>query len=161
LVTGQWYLCSVLETYRQERSVELVALTAADEAIESTAHHPYWVIAGEGLATRPQPEHIPDAPSNAAIPGRWVASNDLRVGDVLLLRSGERVPVTALSVYQSKETLYNFHVEGLHCYAVGNKQILVHNSSGESTRDRVVANIAKSRAAREASRFGEYAEAER
>ncbi len=127
LLTGSWHLCRVLETYRQEGSVELVALTAAGETTEATAHHPYWVVAGEELEGRPQPEHIPDVPANAAVPGRWVDAIDLRVGDVLLLRSGERVPVTGLAVRQSTQAVYNFYVEGLHCYAVGKSAILSPN----------------------------------
>jgi len=54
---------------------------------------------------------------------------DLRVGDVLLLRSGEQAAITALVVRHARLPVYNFHVEELHCYAVGHAQILVHNNS--------------------------------
>jgi hypothetical protein len=56
-----------------------------------------------------------------------VEAGDLRVGDVLLLRSGLQEPITRLETRHGAETVYNFHVQGLHCYAVGNPQVLVHN----------------------------------
>jgi hypothetical protein len=56
---------------------------------------------------------------------------DLRVGDVLLLQSGEEVPVTGLAVRHERLAVYNFQVEELHCYAVGASGVLVHNNSGE------------------------------
>jgi hypothetical protein len=58
-----------------------------------------------------------------------VEAGELRVGDVLLLRSGERAPVTRLEVRWAAVPVYNLHVEGLHCYAVGRQGVLVHNKA--------------------------------
>ena len=107
----------------------MVAVTVAGEVIESTGHHPWWVVRGEALGERPQPEHVPGNPAAYRGEGRWVDAIDLRVGDVLLLRSGEQAPVTSLVVRHARLPVYNFQVEDLHCYAVGHAQILVHNNS--------------------------------
>jgi hypothetical protein len=63
--------------------------------------------------------------------GRWVDAIDLRVGDVLLLRSGEQAAIISLVIRHARLPVYNFHVEELHCYAVGHVQVLVHNNSEE------------------------------
>ena len=60
----------------------------AGETIESTYCHPYWVVRGEALAYRPRLEHLAEVPKNATMPGRWVDSCDLQVGDEVLLRDG-------------------------------------------------------------------------
>ncbi|VTR98885.1 rhs repeat-associated core domain-containing protein : YD repeat protein OS=Isosphaera pallida (strain ATCC 43644 / DSM 9630 / IS1B) GN=Isop_2419 PE=4 SV=1: RHS_repeat: PT-HINT [Gemmata massiliana] len=129
LVVGEWKLRQVIETYRHEHDGDMVTATVAGEMIESTGHHPWWVARGEGLRGRPQPEHVPDNPDGYDRGGRWVDAIDLRVGDVLLLRSGEEAAITELVARHAKLPVYNFHVEELHCYAVGRAQILVHNNS--------------------------------
>jgi hypothetical protein len=133
LVAGEWKLRRVMETYRHDHDGDVVAATVAGEVIESTGHHPWWVVRGEGLGGRPQPEHVPGNPDGYDGGGRWVDAIDLRAGDVLLLRSGEQAAITGLVVRHARLPVYNFHVEELHCYAVGHAQILVHNNSGSAT----------------------------
>jgi hypothetical protein len=119
----------VMETYRHDHDGDVVAATVAGEVIESTGHHPWWVVRGENLKDRPQPEHVPFNPDGYSGEGRWVDAIDLRAGDVLLLRSGEEAAITSLVVRHARLPVYNFHVEELHCYAVGHAQVLVHNNS--------------------------------
>ncbi len=133
LITGEWKLRRVMETYRHDHDGDVVAATVAGEVVESTGHHPWWVVRGEGLGGRPQPEHVPGNPAAYNSEGRWVDAIDLRVGDVLLLRSGEQAAITEPVVRHARQPVYNFHVEELHCYAVGHAQILVHNNSGSAT----------------------------
>ena len=52
------------------------------------------------------------------------------VGDELLLRDGRIVPVEAIRHDPFEDTVYNFEVEDLHCYAVGRVSVLIHNSNG-------------------------------
>jgi hypothetical protein len=127
LVEGVWQLRQVAETLTFHHEGNLVAVTVDGETITSTDRHPYWVVKGEGLPQRPIPAHAHDAPKATRPGGRWVEAGDLRVGDVLLLRSGRQAPITRLETRPGAETVYNFHVEGLHCYAVGNAGVLVHN----------------------------------
>lgn len=134
LVAGEWKLRHVIETYQHEHEGDVVAATVAGEVIESTGHHPWWVVRGESLDGRPQPEHVPGNPEAYRGEGRWVDAIDLRVGDVLLLRSGELAAITALVIRHARLPVYNFHVEELHCYAVGHVQALVHNNSSAAQR---------------------------
>ena len=129
LVAKKWKLRHVTETYQHEHDGDMVAVSVAGEEIESTGHHPWWVVRGEALGRRPQPEHVPGNPVGFHGEGRWVDAIDLRVGDVLLLRSGEQAPISRLSVRGARQLMYNFHVEELECYAVGNQEVLVHNNS--------------------------------
>jgi hypothetical protein len=146
LVAGKWRLCFVVETYAYEHDGDLVTLTVADEAIEATGKHPFWVVEGQGLERRPRAEHVPETPWGAKIPGRWVDAGDLQVGDVLLLRSGRPVAVTRLAVRHVRQQVYNFQVEELHCYAVGVSQVLVHNNCGEGASTQSILTSAAQRA---------------
>jgi hypothetical protein len=129
LVAKEWKLRHVIEMYRHEHDGDMVAVSVAGEAIESTGHHPWWVVRGEALGRRPQPEHVPGNPVGFHGEGRWVDAIDLRVGDVLLLRSGAQAPISRLSVRHARQLVYNFHVQELGCYAVGSQGVLVHNNS--------------------------------
>lgn len=128
---GMWKLRHVIETYEHDHGDDLVEITVAGENIKATSKHPFWVVEGQGLESRPKPEHVPEVLANAAISGRWVDAGDLRKGDVLLLKLGQQAPVTALSVQQVCQKVYNLQIEELHCYAVGVSQVLVHNNSGD------------------------------
>jgi hypothetical protein len=133
LVANHWKLRHVIGTYQHEHEGNMVVVSVAGEEIQSTGHHPWWVIRGEGLSQRPQPDHVPVNPIGFHGEGRWVDAIDMRVGDVLLLRSGEQAAITSLEVRQARLPVYNFHVEELQCYAVGYTQILVHNNSVAET----------------------------
>jgi hypothetical protein len=101
----------------------------AGEVIEATPGHPFWVIEGEGLMTRPLPEHCPKAPGNSKVPGRWVDAGYLQIADRVLLKKGKSSEILCVATRQVKEVVYNLQVKDLHCYAVGANQILVHNNS--------------------------------
>jgi len=98
-----------------------------DEEIESTAHHPYWVVKGNDLPFRPVPDHAHEVLKSVQLPGRWVDAIHLQVGDVLLLKSGRQLAITALEVRRLADAVYNFHVADVHSYAVGACEVLVHN----------------------------------
>ena len=59
---------------------------------------------------------------------RWVDAGDLRVGDVLHLRSGGERVIEEIQVLAGGQRVYNFRVEELACYAVGRAGILVHKT---------------------------------
>jgi hypothetical protein len=61
------------------------------------------------------------------MPGRWVDDVQLQECDILQLKSGIRVVITALQSRMARESVYNFTVEKHHCYAVGAQSVLVHN----------------------------------
>jgi hypothetical protein len=67
-----------------------------DHVIRTSDEHPFWV-AGKG----------------------WIKANELRIGDVLVGRTGKLTPVTDLLETGEIETVYNFRVADHHTYFVG------------------------------------------
>jgi hypothetical protein len=127
LVSQRWSVRSVVEVYELDYEGKIVTVGIDGEEIDSTAHHPYWVVKGMMLNHRPVPIHAPEH-LHVKSPGRWVDATDLQIGDILLLRSGRQVPVTNLAIQHMAVKVYNFHVAELHCYAVGKCDVLVHNA---------------------------------
>lgn len=130
LTTGKWIFCPIIETYRTEYIGDLIAIAVAGEVIESTYHHPFWVIEGVGLEERPRPDHVERATvHDATVTGRWVDAGDLKVCDVLLLMPDRRVHVNHIETRRVRMDVYNFEVNALHNYAVGEGRVLVHNTA--------------------------------
>jgi len=77
--------------------------TATGEALRTTSDHPFYVR------------------------GRWVRVKHLRVGDSLVSQSGQRHVLRRIERKPEHITVYNFTVDGLHTYFVGQNAILVHN----------------------------------
>ena len=134
VVTGEWRLCSVLQTFVRDYEGDGVFVTVEGETIESTFHHPYWVVAGEALADRPQCDHHEVVQDTGATPGRWVDAGDLQIGDILLARDGRYVPITALNLQPVAHPVHNFTVSQLHNYAITHLGLLVHNNCGDELR---------------------------
>jgi RHS repeat-associated protein len=68
----------------------------SEDPIVSTAGHPFWVKSGDDLASRPFVDDLlgeEDSEISDLALGRWVQACDLRVGDVLSSRRGERCVV--------------------------------------------------------------------
>jgi RHS repeat-associated protein len=101
--TGQEELAKVVGLFRNEVD-QLRILTAGDELISTTGEHPFFV-QGRG----------------------WVEARLLRAGDVLLGEEGALIRLDAVAWEEVATTVYNFEVEGLHNYFVGEEEILVHN----------------------------------
>jgi RHS repeat-associated protein len=98
----------VLAIYRNTTSEWQRLQFAAGDTLQCTPKHPFWIVA----------QHA------------WVEASSLKVGAVVLLENGQEGTLTKSSIrHLSKpETTYNFNVERVHDYFVGNSQILVHNS---------------------------------
>lgn len=130
LASGQWQLRRVTETYENNYFGDMVETVVEGERIQSTYHHPVWVVEGEDLQVRPCPDHIKEAETTEAkVPGRWVDAGDLRVDDVVLLKSGRTSRIQSQSIRRAEGKVYNFQVDELHNYAVGRCSMLAHNST--------------------------------
>ena len=149
LVNSRWCPRPILETYVSDYDGVSTTITVADEKIDATFLHPFWVVSGDDLSDRPIREHLPPVPEGATASGRWVDAGDIRVGDELLLRDGRVLPVQAIRHQSYRGKVYNFHVDDLQCYAVGVADILVHNNSRVLGRS-LAANV-RARAAGEAA----------
>jgi hypothetical protein len=125
----EWRLREILQTFTYDYEGPMVTVELTGERITATGGHPFWVIRGEGLEERPLPRCIPTTELGGRQEGRWVLAEDLRAGDELLLRSGERATIAATSVEESRVLVYNIHVAELENYAVGLRGVLVHNTN--------------------------------
>src|SRR5262249_23658360 len=128
---GGWRLCEIECRHDADYDGPLVTLDVGAGEVTATAYHPFWVVEGEGLESRPGLRHVEVSEDRGgSLPGRWVNSHDLREGDVVFLRDGG--PVTVRRVWQRHERtpVCNLTVPGLHTFAVGPNQVLVHNTSG-------------------------------
>ena len=80
--TQTWHLEEVIEPLVHEYEGDVITITIGDDVIEATDNHPFWVVAGEALASRPPPADVPPAdrqPSEAGLsiePGQWIESNE-------------------------------------------------------------------------------------
>jgi hypothetical protein len=64
--------------------------------------------------------------------GRWVYARDLKFGDTIRSRSLDTQKVTALESSTTETLVYNFLVDDLHNYTVGENEILVHNTNAST-----------------------------
>jgi hypothetical protein len=64
--------------------------------------------------------------------GDWVLSESLRVGDLLLSKTGEWLPILSIQKVAETNATFNFEVEQNHDYFVGENGWLVHNQSWKS-----------------------------
>ncbi|MBX9626161.1 MAG: HINT domain-containing protein, partial [Gemmataceae bacterium] len=128
LETGDWSLRRVADQWGHEDDGVLVDVEVGGETITATGGHPFWVTAGERLADRPIPDHIPPDERDLGCGwGRWVGAADLRPGDLLGAAGGAAQAVTRVVHRPGPAVVYNLHVDGLHTFAVGAAGVLVHN----------------------------------
>ena len=79
LKDGQWKLRHVLQTFERVNDQDLLSIKIGNETIQVTPGHPFWVVRGEDLESRPWPEHAGERFANAALTGRWVDAGDLEL----------------------------------------------------------------------------------
>ena len=131
-VAGKWVLEDVLANFvHDDYHADLVHVTVGGDTIQGTMLHPFWVISGKDLDERTIRSHLEPPPEGSQIPGRWVDATDLKIGDQLLLRDGSQGVIENVRHEHVNTTVYNFAVADLRCYAVGQHQILVHNTCGK------------------------------
>ncbi len=139
---GCWKLEEVLQPLVRQYDGAVVSIEVGGETIRCTANHPFWVTGGEALETRPVPDHCA-ASENGNISGRWVAAEDLQIGDVLTTRDRRDLPVHHLESAPAQIPIYNLHVAQLHSFAVGKIEVLVHNSGRGGGADDFVDAVRK------------------
>jgi hypothetical protein len=127
--TLQWEVKPVLQTFRTQYDGDIVTINIDDNVIYSTDGHPFWVIQGEDLENRPLCDSVPDYEQKTTLVGRWVYAGDLQIGDVVPSHSFGNQKISALEISTTKTSVYNFVVDDLHNYAIGENEILVHNTS--------------------------------
>jgi hypothetical protein len=73
--------------------------------------------------------------------GRWVYARDLQLGDVVISRENFGMLIRGLKTSSKKILVYNFLVDDLHNYVVGENGILVHNTNSPKNFDDIPDNI--------------------
>jgi hypothetical protein len=127
LSSGDWILSPVRTKRADHYEGDTITIQMDSIKIQSTGNHPFYVLCGERLASRPLPEDIPEEDQGMVGSGRWVEARDLKEGDVLKSKNREGLIVTSLSNGNEKIEVYHLEVEGNHNFAVHDKGILVHN----------------------------------
>ncbi len=129
LKSGKWLPTPVLNTFQSDYRGFKTTIITADDHIESTYSHPFWVIRGKDLETRPLPEEMLELPRLISLPGRWVEAGHVQIGDQLLLMNGKEVSVEEVETVPYAEKVFNLEIAEIHTYAVGKTGVLVHNSN--------------------------------
>jgi hypothetical protein len=128
---GAWRLCEVEWRHDSDYFGPIVTLDAAVGEVTATAWHPFWVVEGEDLESRPACRHLDSNEDRGqSLRGRWVNSHDLREGDVVFLRDAGPVAIRRVCQHDKLTPVCNLTIRGLHAFAVGEGQLLVHNTSG-------------------------------
>jgi|GEM_PF-2337795 len=129
--TGEWCLKRVVAplSHHYEGDVITITIDGAHDSIEATGNHPFWVVEGEVLSSRPVACDVYEKERHSESNGRWVEARSLRNGDVLLLQSGQVAKIVKLTIRHDRLKVYNIEVEDFHTYAVGVFGVLVHNKA--------------------------------
>lgn len=127
LATGEWILARVLKRQSFQWEGDMITIQLGSITIQATGNHPFYVVRGDRLASRPLPQDVPPEEQRMTEYGRWVEARDLKKGDVLKEKSGQGLIITSLSSRHGNNTVYCLEVENYHNCAVTRKGILVRN----------------------------------
>jgi hypothetical protein len=108
---------------------DIIKLIVDGEVIEATGTHPVWIVAGNDLENRTECTNLTNSDSKLTPQGRWVNARDIQVGDTILGRRQKTITISSVESRTETVRVYNFIVDDLHSYAVGNSEMLVHNQS--------------------------------
>jgi serpin B len=127
LSKGEWVTTQVAERDAYQFSGEMITLQVDGDTINATWNHPLFVVSGVDLEARRVPMDLPVDEDVSQVHGRWVEARDMRVGDVLMTRSGQSSTVIGTSSQHMAAEVYTLEIDNHHNYAVGQYGILVHN----------------------------------
>ncbi len=123
--TGEFEINKVYETFVHETDLLFIISYEDGTKLETTWNHPFWI---QDLG--------------------WTEAKDLRPGDLGLLKDGEYLMVTDVTEksLDAKVNVYNFEVENVHSYMVGEDGVTVHNydvKSGLVGNNDTIADVQK------------------
>lgn len=136
--TQSWRWMTVTAALVHEHEGVVYALAIDGGELRATGNHPICLTSGPDLPSRPRPHDIGSDALTCAGAGRWVAVEDLRVGDEVLSAHGP-TPIRRIRTFELSLPVYNLQVDRTHTYAVGATRLLVHNKPA-------MADAAKARA---------------
>jgi hypothetical protein len=129
--SGVWTLAEIIQRHDNVYHGKVFTIWAGSSRIETTINHPFWVVQGNNLVDRPVPPSLSEGQDEEqALPGRWVNSQDLRPGDVLLSQDRRCLLIEAVDErWEESLPVSNLAVRDHHTFAVGSNCLLVHNDS--------------------------------
>jgi hypothetical protein len=122
---NDWYLRDVLSVEESAFSGKILTIDTGVDTISATAPHLFWVVSGEELAARPKITVRSSAPAPKDVVGRWVAAEDLRPNDAIIVRNGAVTTVKSVTATHRTCHVYNLVVDEFHSFAVGADGYLV------------------------------------
>jgi hypothetical protein len=128
--TKAWQCSTVQVVHKHQFSGRMFSIESNGEVIHVTEGHPFWVVRGSDLRSRPFPPQLTISNLEHAEQGRWVNVEDLQLGDEFLTIDGRESFVDSIqsSISENIE-VFNLTVDGNHTFSVGQNGILVHNES--------------------------------
>ena len=106
-------------------------MQVAGGAVTAAGNHPFFVVSGEDLFSRPVPEELAHEPATTtaySLFGRWVEARDLRVGDRLLGPDGDSLPISVLASETKTLFVYNLNVVSPDTFLISSIGLVVHNA---------------------------------
>jgi len=129
--SGKWVLAQVYEQGAYQYKGDIVTVQIGSRTIQATGNHPFYVLKGDRLASRPEPQEISEVERIIQGSGRWVEARDLAVGDVLKTKNRGNLAITRLSSRDERALVYHLQVDPHHNYAVHQSGVLVHNGGSK------------------------------
>lgn len=87
LSRGKWILKKVLKRLSHQYEGDMITIQMDDITIQATGNHPFFVLCGKRLASRPLPQDVPKEEQGMTEYGRWVEARDLEEGDLLKVQT--------------------------------------------------------------------------
>jgi hypothetical protein len=110
----QSIVVQTVEAVLRSSSAHLVDVTVADETIQATLNHPFWVDSSR----------------------RWLAARELKSGMRLKLSDQSLATIESVALRRApKQMTFNLTVAGCHNYFVGRTGVLVHNANNPNATD--------------------------
>ena len=133
--SSTWVLQRVDNTSVHSYRGDVVTVHMGGSQIKTTGNHPFWVVKGIQLESRPSARDVSEKDRTAAEGGRWVEARDLQIGDILISRVRGEIPIDRIETTYEDATVYNLTVPRLNTYSVQGPGIAVHNKGGKEESD--------------------------
>jgi len=140
MTSGKWELKKVVKRLSQFYEGDMITINMGSIEIQATGNHPFYVLQGDRLYSRPLPQDIRKEEHIPSETGRWVEARDLIEGDLLKSRINENLVISSVSSRNEKIEVYNLEIEDNHNYTVHQRGILVHNKGGAEDSDTLSAS---------------------
>ena len=69
--SGEWTIAKVHNQRAYHYEGDIVTIQTDSTKIQSTVNHPFYILCGEQLSSRPLPQYLPEEDQEMIGPGRW------------------------------------------------------------------------------------------